>query len=137
MSCILRISGESLDVDALLRQHNLPPDRSWKKGEARLFKGKAHIDSGVNFIASDADLNEFERQLIDATAFLELNVTSIVKMATTQGVQFAILDFGIALNEGYVAQFCFFPPQLIKLLASAGVGLEISHYACSKSESES
>jgi hypothetical protein len=61
MSCILRISGESLDIDALLSRHNLTPDRIWKKGEPRTLKGKVHSDCGANFLASDADLDEFDR----------------------------------------------------------------------------
>lgn len=137
MTCILRISGESLDIDALLSRHDLSPDRTWKKGEARSIKGKVHSDCGANFIASEADLHEFDRQVKEATAFLELHSPTIAAMAATPGVQFAVLDFGVALIEGYVAQFCYFPPRFVQLVASSGIGLEVSHYACCNDESES
>lgn len=137
MSCILRISGETLDVDALLFQHNLPPDRTWRKGEARSLKGKVHSDCGANFIASEADLDEFARQLDEATTYLETHATTITKMVAAPGVQFAVLDFGVSLREGYVAQFCYFPPRFIQLAANAGIGLEVSQYACSEDDAES
>lgn len=136
MSCILRISGEALDVDALLSHRSLTPDRTWFKGEARSIKGKVHSDSGASFVASNADLDEFERQLTEATAYLELHATEVASMTATPGVKFAILDFGVALDEDSVAQFCSFPPRFIRLAASAGVGLEVSLYACSKTGSE-
>jgi hypothetical protein len=136
MSCILRISGEALDIEALLLHRSLVPYRTWHKGEERAFKGKAHSDSGVSFVASDADFDEFERQLTDATKFLETHASEIASMAATLGVQFATLDFGVSLYEDSVAQFCSFPPKFVRLAASAGLGLEVSMYACSDDTSE-
>jgi hypothetical protein len=80
MSCILRISGESLDIVDLLSRHNLSPDRIWKKGEARSLKGKFHSDCGANFVASETDLDEFDGQVKEATEFLELNAPAIATM---------------------------------------------------------
>jgi hypothetical protein len=137
MSCILRISGESLDIDTLLSRHDLRPDRTWKKGETRSVKGKVHSDCGATFIASDADLDEFDRQVEEATAFLELHSPTIAAMVATPGVQHAVLDFGVSLTEGYVAQFCYFAPSFVRLVANSGIGLEVSHYACCSNESES
>jgi len=137
MSCILRISGESLNVDALLSHRDMTPDRTWKKGEARSLKGKIHSDSGANFIASEADLDEFTRQLTEATTYIKTHAPTIAKMVATPGVQYAVLDFGVSLQEGNVAQFCYFPPQFIQLAASAGIGLEVSQYACSDDCNES
>lgn len=132
MSCMLRVSGESLDVDALLSEVALVPYRKWKKGDARSLKRKVHADSGANFVVSEAEMDEFPRQAIDATEFLELNATLIARMAAFPGVQEAAFDFGVSLREGYVAQYCRLSPRLIQLAASACIGLEISHYAFSK-----
>ena len=137
MSCILRISGESLNVDALLSQCDMVPDRTWKKGETRSQKGKIYSDSGANFIASEADFDEFTLQLTEATTYLETHASTIVKMVAIPGVQFAVLDFGVCLREENVALFCYFPPQFIQLATSAGIGLEVSQYACSEDGSES
>ena len=137
MSSILRISGESLDIDALLSVFSLPFDRVWRRGEPRVLKGKLHSDSGANFLASDADLDEFDRQVSDATDYLEQHAPIIAKMVEFPGVQNARLDFGFSLYEGNAAQFSFLPPKLVRLSASAGIGLEISYYACNKDDEES
>jgi hypothetical protein len=137
MSSILRISGEALDIDVLLSQYSLPAYRIWKKGEARTLKGKLHRDSGACFLASDADFDDFSRQVADATKFLEVHASSIAKMISFPGVQNADLDFGVSIYEGNVTQFSYLPPKLIQLAASAGIGLEVSHYACSNEDEES
>jgi hypothetical protein len=130
MSCILRISGEALDIEALLLHRSLVPNRIWREGHERAFKGKVHSDSGVSFVASDADFDEFERQLTDATEFLETRASEIAAMAATPGVKHATLDFGVSLYEDSVAQYCSFPPKFVRMAANAGLGLEVSMYAC-------
>lgn len=137
MSCILRISGESLDIDSLLAQHSLIADRAWKKGEPYFLKGRFNSDSGANFIASNADLDEFDLQVTEATEFLGLHRSEIARIVAFPGAQDAVLDFGVALYEGYVALVLSLPPRLIQLAASAGVGVEISHYPCSRDDEES
>lgn len=134
MSCILRISGETLDIDALLVRHPLSPHHIWRKGSSRSSGGKIHTDSGANFVASGADLDEFQRQVDEAAGYLEKHVETIAAMAADSKVQSAVLDFGVCLREGYVAQFCHFPPKFIQLVAKSGLALEVSHYACSESE---
>lgn len=87
-------------------------------------------------MASDADFDEFERQLTDATEFLETHASEIAAIAETPGVKYATLDFGVFLYEDSVAQFCSFSPKFVRLAASAGLGLEVSMYACSDDTSE-
>ena len=137
MSCILRRSGEVLDIDALLSQRGLAHYRVWKKGEPHTRKGKIHSGSGANFIASEADLDEFNRQVKEATEFPALHASAIAGMVSFPGVQNAVLDFGVALSEGYVAQLSYLPPDFIRLAASVGIAVEISHYACREDDDES
>ncbi len=137
MSCILRISGEFLDIDSLLSAFPLEVDRIWKKEEPRLLIGELNSVSGANFLASDADLAEFDRQVSEATDYLELNAPIISKIVKFSGVQEATLDFGVSIKEGYVTHFSLLPPKLIQLAASAGIGVEISLYACSNDGDES
>lgn len=136
MSCILRISGESLDVEAMLSQKSLAPDQTWVRGKGRSAGGSVHSDSGANFVASNANLDEFELQLAQATAYLELHAAEVATMAATPGVDFAVLDFGVAPSEDSFVEYCYFPPKFVRLLASVGVGLEVSQYACSRDSSE-
>ena len=134
MSCILRISGEFLNIEALLSEHDLVPDRIWKQGDATIRFGLVHSDSGANFLASDQDLDEFDCQVKEAAEFLERHSLVIAKMVAFPDVQRAVLDFGVSLPEGFVSHCCHFPPRFIQLAASAGLALEISHYLCSPDE---
>ena len=136
MSCMLRISGEALDVEAMLLHRRFVPYRTWLKGEERTFKGKFHCDNGVSFVVSDADFDEVARQLAEATEFLGTKAAEVGSMATAPGVQSAALDFGVSMYEDSAALFCSFPPGFVQLAASAGLGLEVSVYACSKDSGE-
>lgn len=139
MSCILRVFGSSLNVEALLAQTALEPDRVWKKGEPR-FKtkpdGETLNNSNASFLASEADMSEFDIQTREASFFLEKNHSEIRKMVVFPGVEEVVLDFGVELRD-YAIHSDYLPPKLIQVAAQAGIGLELSHYyPCSK-ENES
>lgn len=131
MTCILRISGQSLDVDALLAECSIPVDRTWRKGEPRVLKGKFHANSGANFVASEAEIGEFDAQVVDATAFLEKHASAIAKLIAFPGVEDAALDFGVSTSVGRVTQSSYLPPKFICIAARLEIGVEISHYPCS------
>lgn len=132
MSCILRISGESLDTDALLSSCTLTINSSWIKGSPQGIRGKTHSTSGASFVASEADFDEFNTQVDDASEFLRANSAEISHLAEFTGVDQATLDFAVSLYEDSVTRFCYLPPALIRSAAVAGLGLEVSYYACSE-----
>lgn len=134
MSCILRVSGESLNIDSLLSQIDLLPEHSWRKGEPRIIKNRVHTDSGANFLVSNAEFNDISRKVVDATNYLESHSSEIKKISAFPGVQMFSLDFAVALNEGYVSQHTFLPVKFILAAAAGGVSVEISHYACNENE---
>lgn len=139
MSCILRVSGAELNVDALLSIVDLRPDRIWRRGEPRRAsrpEGRRYDDSGTTFVASDADFDEFGQQLDEATGFLETHCCQITSMASFEGVQNATLDFGIELRD--VAIHCdTLPPRFLKAAAAAGISVELSHYPCTEEKNQS
>lgn len=134
MSCILRVYGSSLNVETLLAQTALEPDRVWKKGEPR-FKSKPNGEtlnnSGASFLASDADMSEFDTQTDDASVFLEENHSEIRKIVVFPGVEGVVLDFGVELRDVTIHSD-YLPPKLIQAAAQVGIGVELSHYPCSK-----
>lgn len=134
MSCILRISGEALDVDSMLTSIPLEFDQVWKKGERQSIKGKTYTNSGVQFVVSEAEFEEFIVQRKDATDFLKLNEFSVKKMADYPHVQYCVLDFGVSIMEGNCSAMTYLTPELINLAAKSGVGIEISCYLCSEDE---
>jgi hypothetical protein len=131
MSCILRICGDTVDVESLMSGCSLAADNTWRKGERRTVGRRAHSTSGVSFVASEADLDEFKAQVVDATQFLEENLADISRLAAFTGVEYALLDFGVSLYEDTVAISCHLPPALVRLAARASIGLEVSYYATS------
>lgn len=134
MSCILRIAGEALDIDALLFQCSLLVDQTWRQGAPRILKDKFYVDSGASFVVSDADLDDFAGQLADACVFVELHGSMIAQLAAFAGVQEAYLDFAVALNNGFVSHTAYLPRAFVVALGSVGIGIAISHYACSEDD---
>ena len=88
MSCVLRISGTALDIDALLSSVALAPNRTWRKGELRSKAvARTHADSGASFIASDAEFDAFDQQIADAITFLSSNSAAVTALASFAGVE--------------------------------------------------
>ncbi len=130
MSCILRVSGDELDVDALLKVIGLEPDRVWRRSEPRRASkpdGERNESSGVTFVASEAGFCEFGVQLDDATKFLEDNRARIAAMASFEGVQHAILDFGIELRD-VPFHSDILTPRFLMAVSGTGLAVELSHY---------
>jgi hypothetical protein len=139
MSCILRVSGGQLDVDALLSSVRLTPDCIWNRGEPRTRTkpdGKCHQDSGVTYLASDADFCDFDKQVEEATRFLEDHSTEIAGIVSFEGVEEATLDFGIELRDVMIHSDIL-TPRFLRAAAIAGVAVELSHYPCNNEEEPS
>lgn len=129
MACILRVSGVSLDVDALLSTVSLKAYLCWRAGTPRDATKRIHVSSGANFLVSDADFEAFEKQASEALEFVESNLASVTKLANFPGVDWATLDFGVAVPKDAFGSFCL-SPRLIRLTAQAGLGIEVSGYPC-------
>eukprot|EP01036_Dinobryon_divergens_P019988 gene19988-27351_t len=64
MSCVLRVPGEHLDIDVLLRGLNLIPIVAWRKRDEGFSKGQFHAESGANFdVLAGQRLPEILRKL--------------------------------------------------------------------------
>lgn len=128
MSCILHVTGEFLDVEALVAASGLSPDRTWKKGDPRAIRGPA-ADSGATFVVSDAEMDDFAGQLADATAFLKGRAAEVARLVGFPGVQASCLDFGVDIHDGSFTRFCHLPAHFVQLAAAAGLAIEVSYYA--------
>jgi hypothetical protein len=127
----LRVYGDALDVDSMLASNSIELDQIWRKGESRTTKSKVHTNSGVQFIVSEADFEEFVIQRNDAVVFLTFNEVAIKEMADFPFVQYCVLDFGVSITEGSISSVTYLTPELISLAAKSGAGIEISCYPCS------
>ncbi|MEO8673629.1 MAG: hypothetical protein ABI411_20135 [Tahibacter sp.] len=136
MSCVLRVYGNELDVDALISQCRLDAISVRRKGQVRGASGQRHATSGANFVVSNAEFTSFDLRLRDATAFLSDQQAAIDAMVRFPGVESATLDFGVAIAAGCMAQFSYLPPEFIRLAAARGLGVEISQYWCAEDPDE-
>lgn len=130
MACYLRVFGESLDIDALLGEVGIEPDRVWRKGERRFPnnpESRIHEHSGASFTASAAGMDEFDLQVADSSEFLEQHKADIVRMVGFLGVEGVTLDFGVELRDVAIHSD-FLTPRFIKAAGAAGIAVELSHY---------
>ena len=114
MSCVLRISGPG--VKASLLKISLEP--------FRVESESAHFD------VSEADFGEFNAQIKDAIAFLQLHRAD-VKLMMNEPSATGVLDFAIEWRD-VAAQFDNFPATLVREAGNLGLSLELSHYPASE-----
>jgi hypothetical protein len=92
--------------------------------------GRRNERSGVHVLASDADFNEFPRQVEEATVFLRGNTDQLRRLCEFPGIESVMLDFGIECRDVPV-QCDYLTPELIRLAGSLGLGIELSQYSTS------
>lgn len=130
MSCILRCSGDQVDIQTLLAQTSLPIHSFWQKGTPRSpshTDSKAHTTSGLRIVVSHAEFEEFYQQIQDATIFLQTHHEALMRLTTFPGVTDAELDFGVALAPPHWKTYRL-PHLLTALAANYNITLCISIY---------
>ena len=134
MSCILRITGKKFDVDAFVKKSKLKPYKISYKGEPR-FKTKPTSDkltfSGLSIETSKAGFNNLKKQIADTIRYLNRNKRKLAYIASTRGIDNAILDFGIDLRidrKKIFIQSDVFPNTLLQLAGNLGLDIELSIY---------
>jgi hypothetical protein len=133
MSCLLRVAGRTLDVDAYLsRPAGLSPIAVFRRGEPRFRltepKGKKHLRSGLNVVVSDKDDADLGGQVKDALRFLSKKGAAIRALVRRKGVETAALDFGIERRADALVQVDGFPAELALQAGKLGLSLQMSHY---------
>ena len=135
MSTILRVGGENFDVDVSLQQSTLAPCKVFRRGKPKCVGSKQLSNkSGFNLEVSEADFNDFEKQIKNAVEFLKSNEEAISKLTEWIGVESMSLDFGVSRDESFAFQSITFPNQLLKLAGNLGVDIEATLYPISEGE---
>jgi len=133
MSCILRASGKNFDVDKFLSQTKLQPCAVFKKGKPKYQarpKGKKNEFSGINIEVSNADFNQLDQQIQDAIKFLQKNKDEVRNLIDFLGLDSeSEIDFAIE-KRNVRAQTDYFPPKLLVLAGTLGLGIRLSIYPC-------
>lgn len=130
MSAMLRASGVHFDVDAFLATSSLKPTRVFRKDEpmsAYRTDGLRSNTSRFSVCASNADFDEFPRQVDEATVFLRDHQSEIERLVGCAGVECVGLDFGVHLRDEMIHSD-HLPAKLVRIAVELGLGIEISHY---------
>jgi len=128
MSCVLRIGGVQLDVDALLHVVPLSAYRVDRKGTPRRLRTRGTFEeSTLHVDVSDADFADLPKQIADAIRFLQTNAETIRAAVRFVGVERATLDFAVE-SKDVMIDSNYLPPQLLQIAGELGVGIELSMY---------
>jgi hypothetical protein len=135
IGCVLRLSGESFDLDLFLKETGVMPTAMWHKGDKRSRSQPPAQQDGCTLSVSNAD--ELDSQCHDALRFLESNKKWLDTMRRNLNVVDPMLDFSASMPEDNIAaRFYQFPIELIRSLAECGISISLSTYRVS-SPSES
>ncbi len=135
MACYLRAFGKDFDVDVYLADHPCEVSNLYHKGDPE-FKskpdGRKLEASGFSVYVSDVEMDDLKTQISEAIEFLrdEVVIREIPSLVSYPGVEEVSLDFGVT-REGrdkFPVKWYYFPPELLKLAGTLGVGLEMSFY---------
>jgi hypothetical protein len=131
MPAVLRAYGKNFDVDAFLTDCALPVCEVKRRGQpvfpASQPDGRRHEASGVHVLASDADFNQFPRQVEESITFLQGSEAELRRLCSFPGVEGVTLDFGIERRD--VAVQCDrLPAELIRLAGLLALDIELSQY---------
>lgn len=132
--CVLRVSGRAFDAEKYLTLSGLTADSVFRAGEPR-FKskpeGERRRSSGFTVDVSHASWEDVRTQVEDAVAFLKQHEQTLTALRAAPGVEDLRLDFPVDLRIDRVhvmAQFDYFPPELVSRAGALGLGIEISVY---------
>jgi len=132
MSCVLRIFGADLDIDALLPRLSFAPIVVFRRGEPVAGRGgPVRRVCGANFSVSDADLGDLARQIADARQFLQTHHLALEAIRAFAGVDAPTLDFAVAAGAKPIARSATFPADMLQTMGALGLALEISTYTIS------
>jgi hypothetical protein len=138
MSCILRAWGKDFGIDEFMEHNELEVINTWYRGDPKLPtrpQGRKVESSGLSVELSAADFCELDKQVIEAIDFCKKNKTVLKKLASFEGVEGIVADFGVNIHPPGWASFCL-PPELLMLLGELGISCEISVYPVDEEENE-
>jgi len=136
VSCVLRIGGAEVDVDALIASCGLVPYRVDRKGSPQRLRSRGpHERSSIHVDVSSADFSDLPTQVADAIAFLDAHEQLIRTAATFPGVETAVLDFALEIRNVAINSKLL-PPDLLLRAGALGVAIELSLYPEAPSDDE-
>jgi hypothetical protein len=132
--CVLRVTGKEFDAEKYLVLSTLSAYKVFRAGEPRFMsspEGKRNEVSGFTVDVSRDSWADLRGQVADAITFLKNHEQALAMLRSAPGVEDIRLDFPVDLRidrKTVMAQFDYFPPELVSRAGALGLGLEISIY---------
>jgi hypothetical protein len=131
MSCVLKIMGENLDVDAFVAKTQMDGfDKSYKGDWTNKLKKRKREWSSAGMVISDAGYDDVKTQIKEAIEFLNRHKDNLRHIATTPEIEYATIDFGVdsTIDEDHLSQSFYLTKPLIKICAELDIEIELSLY---------
>lgn len=133
MPCYLYINGKDFNVDEFVNKTCIPPEDVSRRGDTLPVprpNGRTIKISAVQYIVSEADFNEHEKQINDALLFFRNHWQVISEHIVDAGIEFIYLDFGMdnEINREKITKTFIFPAELLKYLSVINCDLHVALY---------
>ena len=133
MSCQLRFSAKSFDVDSYLLTSKFKPHEVFKAGDYQqtVLESWVTEHSGFCVTASDVDFDDFNGQIIGTGEFIWQHIQELEELGKMKERVTFFFDFGLTttlFEENVWVQSFHFPVEFLTLLSRIGAGLEVSSY---------
>ena len=124
---VLRVSGSKKGVEKFLACTSWVPLSVFWKGEKRSEHSRSIPKiNGFNANVSNAAGRDLAKQVKDAIRMLRRDGTEFRRLRRL-GLH-GVLDFGVEVSDKDGPAFFRFPTQLVQLLATYGLDMEVSYY---------
>lgn len=130
--CVLRVSSARSSFSVFLSDTIFPCYQSHEKGDRHhIRKPTFRADFGFSCNVSRRKWTDFEGQVTDAIRFLVTNSVELDRLLANCDVDDIRLDFPVEsqLSDHVLGQYDYLPPELVRLCAQHGIGIELSQYA--------
>jgi hypothetical protein len=124
--CVLRASGDRFHPHEFLNESAFVPCNVFLKGE-RKAKDRVWDSSGFTVVVSEASGDNFAEQIQDTVGFLREHREELARLLKCDGLEMVQFDFGVSRKSGFL-QSSYFPPELLTLVGTLGIGIELSIY---------
>ncbi len=125
-SCVLRVLGDELEPDEVIKELTIEPFAVFRRGEISSGRKRASTTGGITF---DIGNGSFNRQIELAIAFLRCHRVELRSVPAISTVQEFFLDFSLDCrldDSKTVVQRDYLPIDLILLAAETGLGICIT-----------
>jgi hypothetical protein len=129
MSCVLRIAGRDVELAKNANALGITFDSTWSDNDRLRPKAALTLPEtfGIRIVVSDADFEDFSKQVSDAITFLAVKGEQIKSLISLESGRSAILDFAVSIFEDRFHTFEF-PIELAAGASHAGVSLALSPF---------